>query len=270
MFGISLLFLIASVLNILFYGFSAHNIFFIAISVVFILYTAVFAKGRTGPIYRAAIPGAMILLFIITGLIFNPFAAEKAYASKYNKAMVYISNADYEKAAALLDELDKEKANDEQVALAQGILYLRMANYSNSWNYLSKAYGLDPYDINIAFNMGLNQYHNGSLQYARDIFESITDTAPKILKAHVYAGTICMELNDYKRAIYHLENARFLEPDAVPIYIYLAECRIASMDYTAAKADLDAALSKSPSAEQKDRLDLLAAEVAPYVGGDAQ
>jgi tetratricopeptide (TPR) repeat protein len=270
MFGISLLFLIASVLNILFYGFSVHNIFFIAISFIFLLYTAVFAGGRTGPVYRVAIPGFMILLFIITGLIFNPFASEKAYASKYNKAMVCISDADYEKAAELLDELDKEKANDEQVALAQGILYLRMASYSNSWNYLSKAYDLDPYDVNIVYNMGLNQYHNGSIQYARDIFESITEIAPKILKAHVYAGTICMELNDYKRAVYHLENAKFLEPDAVPIYIYLAECRIASMDYAAAKADLDTALSKSPTAEQKDKIDLLAAEVATYVGGDAQ
>jgi tetratricopeptide (TPR) repeat protein len=240
------------------------------ISAAMLLYSMFMAKAQKSLLRKTAIPAAFIIIFLLTGLVFNPFKEEASFASRYNRSIDHISKQDYEKAASLLEELEKENPTDDQVALAQGILYLKMAGYDNSWNYLSKAYNLNPYDINVLYNMGINRYHRGNLSDARNYFERVAQTAPRILKAHVYAGTVSMELNDYKRAIYHLENARFLEPEAAAIYLYLAKCHLQFMDYEKVEQNLSWAASKDTKKYYTAEISSLNKQIAPYIGGDVK
>ena len=268
MFGLSILLIAAALLNILFNGFNAHNIFFTVVSSLLFLYTTFFLKKQSGHVKRSVIPAALIALLLFTGLIFDPFKEETSFASRYDRAIDLLDRSEFEKSISLMEELEKEKGSDDQVALAQGILYLRMRSYDNSWSYLTKANTLNPYDVNIQFNMALNRYHKGNTDEARKIFEALIERAPRLLKAHVYAGVINMELGNYKKAIYHLENARFLEPEAAPIYVYLAKCNIAFMDYDAAEMNLKNALNNDPSKQLEDEISVLISEIRPYIGGD--
>jgi tetratricopeptide (TPR) repeat protein len=268
MFGISILLTAAALLNLLFNGFNAHNIFFTVISLLLFIYTTFFLKKQDNLVKRLAVPAALVILLLFTGLIFDPFREETSFASRYDRAIDLLDRSEFEKSMSLLEELEKEKSSDDQVALAQGILYLRMRSYDNSWSYLTKANTLNPYDVNIQFNMALNRYHKGNTQEAGKIFEALIERAPKLLKAHVYAGIINMELGNYIKAVYHFENARFLEPEAAPIYVYLAKCSIASMDYDTAKINLENALDNDPSKQLEDEINVLMSEIKPYVGGD--
>lgn len=270
MIGIALLLILASIINILFHGFGLHNILLVIISAALLIYAVIFAKLQKNTLKKTAFPAAIILLFLFTGLIFNPFKEERSFAARYNKSMDQLSKQEFEKAIDLLDELEKESPSDDQVALAQGILYLRMSGFDNSWNYLSKAYNLNPYDINVLYNMGINRYHRGNLKDARTYFERVIKAAPNILKAHVYAGTVSMEMNEYKRAIYHLENARFLDPEAAAIYIYLAGCHIQFMDYEKASESVYTAEAKDTKKYFASEINALKKIIDPYTGGDVR
>lgn len=270
MMGIALLLLLASLLNVLFHGFVIHNILLVVISAALLLYVLFMAKAQNNTLRKIAIPAVFILFFLFTGLIFNPFKEERSFAARYNKSIDQISKQDYEKAIDLLDELEKEDPTDDQVALAQGILFLRMSGYDTSWNYLSKAYNLNPYDINIMYNMAINRYHRGNINDARTYFQRVIDAAPGILKAHVYAGTISMEANEYKKAIYHLENASFLAPEAAAINIYLAKCHIQFMDYEKAMENLNSARAKDTKKYYTKEIESLMKIVEPYTGGDVR
>lgn len=274
MWSIALLLLAGSLINTLLFGINAHNI-------ILLVLTALFSVSMTKPVRNIfsekikggksilsfIIPIGLLVVIILTGIIFNPYAEEKTFAAKYNKSVSLLARSDYDDTMKILDELEQLNANDDQVLLAQGILYLRLSNISESWNYLNRALRENPYDINILFNMGLNRYHNKNLNESRSIFESIVEKNPTIVKAHVYAGTVSMEMGDYKRAIYHLENAVFIDPQVSSILYYLGVSHMELMEYAKAGEYFKKALEQEPSDQLKAKIDRVLLELQSYPGG---
>ncbi len=271
MWGIGILLLVGSVMQLLVYGTGLLNIVFVVVSVLFLAVNAPFTSSFVGNILKSkklvmAVSIVLLAVFVLSGALINPFGEEKNAASAYNRGIKYIGQQKFEKAQKVLEEAEKTSPGDYQVNLAQGILYLNMQNYNKAINSLNSAVKKNPYDANILFNIALAQYHSKDFNRALSTFEGILDLNPRILRARIYAGILCRELGNYPKAIYHLREARWLAPDSFEVQYYLGQCFFDVMAYEEAKNAFEQVLKLSPPKGIEEEANKYIDEIENYGG----
>jgi tetratricopeptide (TPR) repeat protein len=270
--GISVLLLLGAFLNFFVSGSNAFNIILLVVSGIVLLINLPFikkmaaGKGAGGRILLI-ISSVLVIIYIFAGVFFNPYKEDSEIASKYDRGMKYLANEEFEKALKEFTEIEEKYPQDYQTLLAKGILYMSMENYNDSWNYLGKAYAVNPYDLNILYNMALNRYHAGQKTDSLKRFESICKLTPEVFRARLYAGIISMELGNHPKAIYHLGEAVKLNPDSVEANYYLGESHYEIMGYREAQHYFENAIKLKPVKELETVIKEALNETLKYTGG---
>jgi len=273
MWGIGILLVLGTIIQFIISDISVLNVVLMIISVLFLISTLPFVAkllvklGFKG-YFKIIIPIALILIYLVAGAIFFPFKEEKEVSSSYNKAMKLLSQKEYEKVDKIFSEIEAKYPQDDQILLGKALLYMNMKNYDQAWNYLSRAYQVNPYNININYNMALSSYHRGNKQDALKRFEDIISINSRFLRPRLYAGTINMELGDYPAAIYQLNEAKIISPDSLEVHYNLGKAHYSIMEYGEAKISFEKALTLNPPKEIEDSIKNVLAKISTYLGGD--
>ena len=271
MWGIGILLVIGIFIQILISGFSALSIVSLIVALLILLSCLPIVKkslvGKGGELITKIVPLILIGVLLFSGVILNPYKDDNTISASYNKGMKHIVKEQYEKAEEVFDELEISYPEDTQILLAQGILYINMDNYTKAITYLRKANVNNPYDINIQFNLALAYYHSGNINGALNQFDYIIQQNPRVLRALIYSGTINMELGNYRKAIYKLEQARFLDPDSIEVQYHLGMSHFEVMNYQQAKQAFSKILQLKIDKDLETELNELIDVIDTYVGG---
>ncbi len=259
-------------LNSIFKGFTFANIVCIIISLLVLGY-GLYSRKKTADTTRRLLPGiaiylAAIALIAIISVIFPADGqGQFSVSSQINKSAALIKNNNHQNAQQILLKLDAQDPSNALVSQNLAATYIMAHDPDNALNYLGKAYRTLYFNENILFNYGLAYYQKQDFANALKCFEGAISLNPTMVNAHIYAGTMCYKLRYLRKAIYHLENARFLAPDMPDILYNLGKANLDMFEYSLAEKNLKEALAQNPSQELKDLINKQLSYLESVKGG---
>jgi tetratricopeptide (TPR) repeat protein len=263
-FGIMLLF--GFLCNSIFKGFTFINIAYIIISLIILLYGLYLKKRAVNKAVsinanataRRALPNIVVYLAAIVLIAFIsvivPSDKQYSFSSQINKSISLINNKDYKSAQRILLKLNVQDPSNAKVCLNLAATYIMAHDPDNALKYLDTAGRMLYFNENVLFNYGLAYYQKGNYADALRCFESAISLNPSMVNAHIYAGTMCYKLRYLRKAIYHLENARFLAPGMPDILYNLGKANMELFEYGQAEKNFNQALKLNPPVEMKNSI----------------
>lgn len=262
--GIMLLF--GFLCNSIFKGFTFVNIAYIVISLLVLLYGFYSRKkavNTTAPVnadaaVRRSLPNivvylaAIVLIALISVIV--PTDNQYSFSTQINKSISLINKKDYRNAQRILLKLNGQDPSNARVCLNLAATYIMAHDPDNALKYLEPANRMLYFNENVLFNYGLAFYQKGNYADALRCFEGAISLNPSMVKAHIYAGTMCYKLRNLRRAIYHLENARLLAPGMPDILYNLAKANMELFEYGQAEKNFNEALKLNPTEEIKNSI----------------
>ncbi len=113
--------------------------------------------------------------------------------------------------------------------------------------FYSRAIGADSRNVHPRINLARIRIRQGDTAGALADFEWAAGRKPDLAQTHESWGVALYELERFKEAIPHLDNATRLEPRSAFAYLYLAKSRLALGDTEQALQDFALALARNPN-----------------------
>lgn len=187
-----------------------------------------------------------------------------------NRANIYVSRNEYQKAIEDLDQLLRLQPSLE-VYFQRGKCYLELNNVDAAVNDLVKTITSEGswiaipnsesvYDqlAGILFNGAVQQYQKGSYSAARDKFAIVQLIKPDLVQANQYLGLISYKENQYRQAILNFDKILSVQPSS-EAYLYRAKSLMALKDLDGAFSDIGqiTAAELSPSSLHEYELTMI-------------
>lgn len=270
----SLLLLAGAVIHALLDGFTVLNILYIVLPALLLGYSLLTRSQSSAPENgrKPGLPGKWIAMLVFLALLFAasrlfPASGRFSEAAAVNHSAGLLQAGRYELAARELQKQLERNPNDPYANMNLAVVYLKEHKPELVRKHLDIAAQRLSSNENLWFNYGLMHYQIEDYKNAQLCFEQAIAINPDMAKAHIYAGTMSYRLRELQRALYHLENARFLQPDSPDILLHIGRSHMELMHYEQAEQAFKEALALHPAPELEKSLKELAEEAVDWKEG---
>lgn len=254
---IGIILFVGGLLNLYFSGASILSLGYIIVSLGIIISSLPFTKKLIAKLNQWLKPvfwSVALLVLLIISLISkgeNPARYEEAI----NQAASDIQAGELKKAEKVLEDLYEDDPMNGAVNLNLAALYLSQGKTEKAKPFLDGALPRLYHDEMLYFNYGIYYYQLEDYPNALINFEKAIQINPSFAAANIYAGTLSYELRDLKKAIYHLENARYLMPENPETLLFLGKANKDMMNYQVAEEVLNLALERATSKDLESQIE---------------
>lgn len=132
----------------------------------------------------------------------------------------------YEEAIVIFNEYAQNEGNKNIAYELIAECYSALKKTKEAIDYLTKAYEINPYDVEICYQLAANYFAVGEMQRAIVFLEKAIVIDDKDASLYSFLGEIYLRLKDFKLAENNLGKAIFLDPNNEDIYILLGDSKV--------------------------------------------
>ena len=184
----------------------------------------------------------LILLVIMTPLVFS----QTNLSNKYRLAKTYEQNGELQKAKSIYEELVAAQPLNNQYSNSLNEVYMKLKEYENSIEFLTKRISMNPNDISLYGMLGSTYFRMGNSEKAVETWDKGVTINKKSMISYSIISNFAIQNRAFEYAIKYLNEGKDKAPNPTQFSYQLAQIYSVSMDFNNAAEEYCQVLISQP------------------------
>ncbi|MEN8194276.1 MAG: tetratricopeptide repeat protein [Bacteroidota bacterium] len=175
-----------------------------------------------------------VYILILLGIVNSLALSQTNLSNKYRLAKTYEQNGELQKAKSIYEELVTAKPNNNQYSNSLNEVYIKLKEYDNSVEFLTKRISNNPKDVSLYGMLGSTYYLMGNREKASEYWGKGIDVNKNSTINYSIISNYAIQNRAFENAIKYLEQGKTTAKNPTQFSYQLAQVYSVSMNYSKA------------------------------------